>query len=79
MDGGVLSDPVVNYITYGFGCAVYQCGGDAQKLIEAALQGVDHAFNRNHDKCGDWCKAKGDPSYKPKAPGLQVARGRRAA
>jgi hypothetical protein len=71
MDGGVLSDPVVNYLTYGFGCCVYQCGGDAQKLIAAAVQGVDHAFNRNHDRCGDWCKAKSDPNYKPKLPGCK--------
>eukprot|EP00966_Prymnesium_polylepis_P207948 4817026-Prymnesium_polylepis.1 len=69
MDGGVLSDPVVNYITYGFGCCVYQCGGDAEKLTAAALQGVDHAFNRNHHKCGDWFKAKSDANYKPKLPG----------
>ena len=48
MGGGILSDATVNYLTYGFGCCVYQAGGDASKLTASALQGVDHAFNKNH-------------------------------
>ena len=64
---GIMSKMVITKLVVDFSAAIKTNVGDANKIRDALQNIVSHNYGI-HIKCGDWCLAKMDSSYKPKLP-----------
>ena len=56
-----LTSNTISYLKKCFNYALAQTKGDPEKCKEAIGQIVPHAFG-NHERCGEWCGAKANPT-----------------